>query len=124
MRCAGALYATSRRLGARRIFFVRRVDLHLTLARSLLANQLLAPRSAPQTLVQEFWDAVELEPLTRKPLCSERERKLDFSQFTLHGHYTRSELLSNYLRAMMWLGRVSFLLTSPPKSNEPAPDAG
>src|SRR5690606_9379358 len=34
------------------------------------------------------------------------ERDMDFSQFTPRGHYTDSEELSRYFKAMMWLGRV------------------
>ena len=36
--------------------------------------------------------------------------KEDYSQYTPRGHYTRSEKLRNYFRAMMWYGRMSFLL--------------
>ena len=48
------------------------------------------------------------------PLFTESLRKLDYSQFTLRGHYTVSEELSRYFRSMMWLGRMDFLLTSTP----------
>lgn len=34
----------------------------------------------------------------------------DYSQYVPRGHYTRSEALQRYFRAMMWLGRMSFLL--------------
>jgi len=34
-----------------------------------------------------------------------RARAVDFSQFRPRGHYTRSEGLKRYFRAMMWLGR-------------------
>jgi hypothetical protein len=34
------------------------------------------------------------------------KRTLDFSQFTPRGHYTRSEELTRYFRAMIWLGRT------------------
>jgi hypothetical protein len=34
----------------------------------------------------------------------------DYSQYVPRGHYTRSEKLKNYFRAMMWYGRMSFLL--------------
>jgi len=35
-----------------------------------------------------------------------RSRKVDFSQLKPRGHYTESEELKTYFRAMMWLGRV------------------
>jgi hypothetical protein len=34
----------------------------------------------------------------------------DYSQYVPRGHYTTSEKLKNYFRAMMWFGRMSFLL--------------
>ncbi len=34
----------------------------------------------------------------------------DFSQYVPRGHYTRTDLLERYFKAMMWFGRVSFHL--------------
>jgi len=34
----------------------------------------------------------------------------DYSQYVPRGHYTRSETLKRYFRAMMWFGRLSMLL--------------
>jgi hypothetical protein len=34
----------------------------------------------------------------------------DYSQYIPRGHYTRSELLKKYFKAMMWYGRMSFRL--------------
>ncbi|HPO13632.1 MAG TPA: DUF3160 domain-containing protein, partial [Candidatus Hydrogenedentes bacterium] len=34
----------------------------------------------------------------------------DYSQYVPRGHYTRSETLERYFRAMMWYGRMAFLL--------------
>ena len=36
--------------------------------------------------------------------------KEDYSQYVPRGHYTRSEKLKNYFKAMMWYGRISMLL--------------
>ena len=41
------------------------------------------------------------------PIFSYRE---DYSQYVPRGHYTHSELLKNYFRALMWHGRMSMLL--------------
>lgn len=38
------------------------------------------------------------------------DRDIDFSQFKPRGHYTDSTELSQYFRAMMWLGRIEFRL--------------
>ena len=34
----------------------------------------------------------------------------DYSQYVPRGHYTRSEVLKRYFKAMMWYGRMAFLL--------------
>lgn len=36
--------------------------------------------------------------------------KEDYSQYVPRGHYTRSELLKRYFKAMMWYGRMAFLI--------------
>jgi hypothetical protein len=41
--------------------------------------------------------------------------KEDYSQYVPRGHYTRSEKLKKYFKAVMWLGRLTFLL----KGGEP-----
>ncbi|MCG3220713.1 MAG: DUF3160 domain-containing protein, partial [Candidatus Heimdallarchaeota archaeon] len=42
----------------------------------------------------------------------------DYTQYTIRGHYTRNDLLGNYFKAMMYAGRISYLLQSP--SGDPA----
>jgi hypothetical protein len=46
------------------------------------------------------------------PLFKYRE---DYSQYKPRGHYTQSEILKRYFKAMMWYGRISFLM----KGGEP-----
>ena len=68
--------------------------------------------------------AIEAEQMVYMTLFTEtRHRKIDFSQFTPRGHYnkeiyTRDGVitLENYFKAMMWLGRIDFLLTAPPEN--------
>jgi hypothetical protein len=43
----------------------------------------------------------------------------DFTQYIPRGHYTRTPALTRYFKAMMWLGRMSFLLKA---QGDPAPD--
>jgi hypothetical protein len=38
----------------------------------------------------------------------------DYSQYVPRGHYTRSEELKRYFKAMMWYGRMAFLLKGSP----------
>src|SRR5207344_1727305 len=39
-------------------------------------------------------------------------RGMDFSQFTVRGHYTESDRLSRYFRTMMWCGRTDLRLAT------------
>jgi hypothetical protein len=50
------------------------------------------------------WDSAEFykEVCTRSCYCE------DYSQYVPRGHYTSSEELKRYFKAMMWLGRISF----------------
>ncbi len=52
----------------------------------------------------KYWDSVEFykEVCTRKCYCE------DYSQYIPRGHYTQSDELKRYFKAMMWLGRMSF----------------
>lgn len=50
----------------------------------------------------------------------------DFTQYIPRGHYTRTPTLTRYFKAMMWLGRMSFLLKAqgdPPPEGFVAPEA-
>ena len=47
------------------------------------------------------------EGFSNSPLFVYKE---DYSQYVPRGHYTRSEKLKNYFKAMMWYGRTSMLL--------------
>ncbi|MBN2335791.1 DUF3160 domain-containing protein, partial [Candidatus Bathyarchaeota archaeon] len=42
----------------------------------------------------------------------------DYSQYVPRGHYTRSEKLMNYFKAVMWYGRMSMLLKGDPNVEE------
>lgn len=64
--------------------------------------------SEVQPLVAEELALIEAHGgFAASPLFSYRE---DYSQYVPRGHYTRSEALSRYFKAMMWYGRIAFLL--------------
>jgi hypothetical protein len=52
-----------------------------------------------------------ISPIWDRPDLA-RDKKLieDYSQYVPRGHYTRSEALQRYFRAMMWYGRLTFRL--------------
>ena len=94
------------------------VDLYVTMAKSLLLDTKVSPQFINQSKVDELWEAVQAEELAMMPLFSERNRTLDFSQFTVRGHYanTQGKPLGPYFKCMMWLGRMDFMLTPPPEN--------
>lgn len=101
-------------------------DVFVTIAYSLIKDELQPANFADPETVQGVWEAIQNEKLISIPLFTfpGRNRNLDFSQFTVRGHYVytqqqewqRMKSLEPYFRAMMWLGRTDFLLTAPPKN--------
>jgi hypothetical protein len=99
------------------------VDLYITLALSLQKEALLTPTYANPQEARTVWEAIKSEKMVEMPLFSDRNRKLDFSQFTVRGHYSsefydhqlgKYRNLGAYFKTMMWLGRIDFMLTPPP----------
>ena len=106
-------------------------DLFITIAYSLITDQLQSPHIADTEKLNEVWDAINAEQAADMPLFTfpYRSRHLDFSQFTVRGHYVYTEeqmwmgikSLEPYFRTMMWLGRTDFLLTPPADNPWEAP---
>ena len=100
------------------------VDLYVSVAYSLLLGKTYTPRFHGPEKYNEIMQAVEDEQLKFITLFTEsRARKIDFSQFKPRGHYNEiiytpegEKTLKNYFRAMMWLGRIDFLMTAPPEN--------
>jgi hypothetical protein len=98
------------------------VDLYLSVALSLAEDKEFSPRFENRDKYTTVMEAIESEQMVQIPLFTEtRPRKLDFSQFTPRGHYNQeiytpqgTITLERYFKAMMWLGRIDFLLTAPP----------
>lgn len=85
-----------------------------------VAEKLLDERaSAPETagIQDELKLIADHAGFAASPLFKYQE---DYSQYVPRGHYTRSEKLQRYFKAMMWYGRMAFLI----KGKTPAtPDA-
>src|SRR4030042_5104417 len=98
------------------------IDLYVSVARSLLHNSEYLPQKHTSDKFNEVMQAVNDEQMAFITLFTDsRLRKIDFSQFKPRGHYNKTiytnegeRKLENYFRAMMWLGRIDFLLTAPP----------
>ncbi len=70
----------------------------------------------PDAFVEELVEA-ELADIERHSGFNESGifiYREDYSQYVPRGHYTRSEKLRNYFKAVMWYGRMSMLLKGDP----------
>jgi len=87
------------------------VDLYLAVPLALLTGQTAAPVAGASSatingLVQAAVDATGIQSNTLFGVA----RDIDMSQFKPRGHYVDSDVLGQYFRAMMWLGRIEFRL--------------
>jgi hypothetical protein len=91
------------------------LDLYLTVARRLLGQTVnpYYPSTLPASdnVLQKIAAGQAVEGAT--PLFADSIRLVDYSQFTVRGHYTHSVMLSKYFQSMIWLGRTEFYLTAP-----------
>jgi hypothetical protein len=71
-------------------------------AQPLVTAELALIQSASGPQVSPLWD--------RPDLPEDQKLIEDYSQYIPRGHYTRSEELKKYFKAMMWYGRLSFRL--------------
>ncbi len=98
------------------------VDLYVSVALSLAEGIEFLPKLDSPEKFHAVMAAVGAEEETDMTLFTDTKlRHLDFSQFTPRGHYNKpiysggiEFTLENYFRAMMWLGRIDFLMTAPP----------
>ncbi len=87
------------------------VDLFLTVARSLLAGELVAPfDSAVSDKAKKLYDKCVAASGAETIVLFGSPRIIDFSQCQPRGHYTDDPRLEKYFRAMMWLGNTDFRL--------------
>lgn len=84
---------------------VKQVDEFISVARRLLQSGGETPDIGNQNTVDELMRAVFNGKISSVKIFG-KDRKMDFSMFKPRGHYTESAALSNYFRAMMWLGRA------------------
>ncbi len=92
---------------------LRDLDAYLTVARVLLDGAAAPVFAESQPTVDDLLALVEAETMADYPLFAEGCRRMDFSQFTVRGHYTQDPALARYFQAMMWLGRTELYLITP-----------
>ncbi|MEK6983829.1 MAG: DUF3160 domain-containing protein [Nanoarchaeota archaeon] len=73
----------------------------------ILDNNFEVPNLVKDNVESELNLIEEHNGFTESPVFNYKE---DYSQYMPRGHYTRSEKLKQYFKAMMWYGRMSFLL--------------
>lgn len=98
------------------------VDLYVTVPRRLLGAAVTPHFPDNSEAVDELLAMIAAGQPRWYPLFSSVSRTIDFSQFTVRGHYTETEQLQKYFRAMMWLGRIELYLISPVNSIPPEDD--
>ncbi|KAG3006230.1 hypothetical protein JG687_00013283 [Phytophthora cactorum] len=92
---------------------VKDVEIYLAMGLSLLRGKLLGGHEEMETL----WSAILNERTDGIDLFS-AERTVDFSQLKPRGHYTKSEPLKRYFRAMMWFGIVNLRIAGDVKQDD------
>lgn len=97
---------------------VKDADYFLAVARSLLADKTLETYLEQDTRLAETLEAIRGQKLQEFELFG-RDRKVDFSQFKVRGHYENSELLKKYFRAMMWCGRIDLRIAGTLEESSP-----
>lgn len=63
-----------------------------------------------QPSFEQYYEPVEIENHQSIAASDIFLYKENYTQYALRGHYTRSEDLERYFKAMMWYGRMAFLL--------------
>lgn len=80
---------------------------YFSVARVLLEPGATAPGPVAEAVSQELALIEAHQGFADSPIFGYRE---DYSQYVPRGHYTRSDKLKAYFKAMMWYGRLVFLL--------------
>ncbi|TAL70418.1 MAG: DUF3160 domain-containing protein [Bacteroidetes bacterium] len=92
-------------------------DVYFTIARTLLNGYCAPIITSNKTVTDELLVLINNEFPAANKLFSSTKRLVDFSQFTVRGHYSQTEELGRYFKSMIWLGRTEFYLI-PPESDD------
>lgn len=98
-------------------------DIYLSVARTLIKNTgwddtVEYGYFKENAKINQLLDLISSESIQDCELFG-RMRTIDFSQFTVRGHYANSIALSNYFQAMMWCGRIDLRVAGDPKTSSP-----
>lgn len=104
---------------------LRDADWFLAVARSLLAGTNSPPaetRLGQNARVAETLESIRAEQLKQVDDFMGFCREVDFSQFKVRSHYTRTERLGRYFQCVMWLGRIDVPVAGGPFKRCPGPE--
>lgn len=94
---------------------LKTVTTYFAINNILLGQETDIPDEIQKLVDEELALISEAEQLTESPLFG---YDIDYSQYTVRGHYTGNEKLKNYFKAMMWYGNTAFPLTEKKNENE------
>ena len=92
---------------------LRDLDTYLTVASALLDGSASSYFPDDAGAVTALEGLIAAQQAASYPLFSSTPRIIDFSQFTIRGHYTQTPELGRYFQSMMWLGRTEMYLLAP-----------
>jgi hypothetical protein len=92
-------------------------DVYTSVASGLFRDDYSPVFSENQAFINQLAKAITDEQPQMIFLFSSTERNYDFSQLTVRGHYTETEILKKYFQTMMWLGRTEIYISAPKQSN-------
>ncbi|MCF8264716.1 MAG: DUF3160 domain-containing protein [Melioribacteraceae bacterium] len=89
------------------------IDVYLGVSLMLLTGNYTPVFSESQPAITEFIEYIENEEMKPVKIFADELRNFDFSQFTVRGHYTFTQDMSDYFKTMIWLGRTELYLIAP-----------
>ncbi len=81
---------------------------YIAIGNRLLGYEVDVPEEVASLVEQELANIADHKALSKSVLYG---KDVDYSQYTVRGHYTLHEDLSKFFRAMMWYGQTGFQLT-------------
>ncbi len=91
------------------------ITVYFAVSNTLLGQETIVPNEVQSLADKELALINEAKQLIKSPLL---QYDLDYTQYTVRGHYTGNEKLESYFRAMMWYGNTAFPLTEVKKDEE------
>ena len=88
-------------------------DLYISVAGKILNDNWQANYEENADSLKNLLAYIDAQELRKIYIFSNTARLYDFSQFKPRGHYTESDELKKYFKAMMWLGRTDLYITAP-----------